>query len=163
MRFAQAFSSQGVLTPRRCTNVNCVNFIRVFRAFSGVLLVLLLGIGLHSPIVGAQDAEFVMGKNSLVDTGKDNGFSERNPVDKDDSHWGWEMGDFRVSGFTRVPEDHHGTPVLLKNVGDTVTLWFELGQDIDNLNGNEALSISKDTNGWDQKFGVEQQNFGREC
>ena len=73
------------------------------------------------------------------------------------------MGDFRVSGFTRVPEDHHGTPVLLKNVGDTVTLWFELGQDIDNLNGNEALSISKDTNGWDQKFGVEQQNFGREC
>ena len=150
-----------VFCPRRCTNVICVNFIRAFRAFSGVLLVLLLGVGLHSPIAGAQDAEFVMGKNSLVNTGKDNGFSERNPIDKDDPHWGWEMGDFRVSGFTRITEDDHGTPVLLKNVGDTVTLWFELGQDIAILNGNEKLSVSEDTNGWDQKFGVEQQDFGR--
>src|SRR5699024_12520532 len=51
--------------------------------------------------------------------------------------------------------------VLLKNVGDTVALRFELGQDINNLNGTEKLSVSEDKNGWDQKFGVEQQNFGR--
>jgi len=138
-----------------------VNFIRVFKALSGVLLVLLLSAGLSIPTVGAQDAEFVLGKNSLVNTGKDNGFSERNLVDKDDSHWGWEMGDFLVSGFTRVTEDNHGKTVLLKNVGDTVALRFELGQDINNLNGSENLSVSEDKNGWDQKFGVEEQNFGR--
>ena len=138
-----------------------VNFIRVFKAFSGVLLVLILGIGIGLPTASAQDAEFVMGKNSLVNTGKDNGFSERNLVDKDDPHWGWEMGDFLVSGFTRVTEDSHGKTVLLKNVGDTVALRFELGQDINNLNGTENLSVSEDKNGWDQKFGVEQQDFGR--
>ena len=141
--------------------MNNVNFIRVFKALSGVLLVLLLAAGLSSPIAGAQDAEFILGKNSLVNTGKDNGFSERNLVDKDDPHWGWEMGDFLVSGFTRVTEDNHGKTVLLKNVGDTVALRFELGQDINNLNGTENLSVSEDKNGWDQKFGVEQQNFGR--
>lgn len=135
--------SPGCVCPSRCTNVKRVNFIRVFRAFSGVLLVLLLGIGLNSPIAGAQDAEFVMGKNSLVNSGKDNGFSERNPVDKDDPHWGWEMGDFRVSGFTRVTEDNHGTPVLLKNVGDTVTLWFELGQDIDKQMAMRSCPVLK--------------------
>ena len=141
--------------------MNEVNFIRVFKALSGVLLVLFLAMGLSSPIAGAQDAEFVLGKNSLVNTGKDNGFSERNLVDKDDPHWGWEMGDFLVSGFTRATEDNHGKTVLLKNVGDTVALRFELGQDINNLNGTENLSVSEDKNGWDQKFGVEEQNFGR--
>lgn len=29
------------------------------------------------------------------------------------------------------------------------------------LNGKEKLSVSEDTNGWDQNFGVEQQDFGR--
>ncbi|MEY8579210.1 hypothetical protein AALI21_13065 [Corynebacteriaceae bacterium 6-324] len=138
-----------------------MNLIRSFKAFSGVLLVLLLGIGLCSPTAVAEDAEFVMGKNSLVNTGKDNGYSGRDLVDKDDPHWGWEMGDFLVSGFTRVTENNHGTTVLLKNVGDTVTLSFDLSQDIDNLNDSEKLSVSEDKNGWDQKFGVEQQNFGR--
>ena len=147
--------------PGTCTNVNNVNVMRAFKAFSGVLLVLLLGVGLSTPAAVAEDAEFVMGKNSLVNTGKDNGFSERNLVDNDDPHWGWEMGDFLVSGFTRVTEDSQGTTVLLKNVGDTVTLRFELGQDIDNLNDTENLSVSEDKNGWDQKFGVSPQNFGR--
>ena len=141
--------------------MNNVNLIRSFKAFSGVLLVLLLGIGLGSPTAVAEGAEFVMGKNSLVNTGKDNGFSGRDLVDKDDPHWGWEMGDFLVSGFTRITEDNHGTTVLLKNVGDTVTLSFELVQDIDNLNDSEKLSVSEDKNGWDQKFGVSEQNFGR--
>lgn len=161
MLYTLIVDSQNVVCTSKYTNVKSVNFIRVFKALSGVLLVLLLGIGLSSPIAGAQDAEFVLGKNSLVNTGKDNGFSGRDVVDKDDPHWGWEMGDFLVSGFTRVTEDNHGKTVLLKNVGDTVALRFELGQDINNLNGTEKLSVSEDKNGWDQKFGVEQQNFGR--
>lgn len=138
-----------------------MNFAWVFKAFSGVSLVLSFGLALNSPIASAQDAEFVVGKNSLVNTGKDNGFSERRPIDKDDPHWGWDMGDFRVSGFTRATEDNHGTPLLLKNVGDTVTLWFELGQDTEKLNGIENLSVSTDKNGWDQEFEVAQQDFGR--
>src|SRR5699024_2607707 len=132
-----------------------------FQAFSCILLLLLLSAEISIPTAGTQDAEFVLEKNSLINPRKDNGFSERNFVDKDDPHWGWEMGDFLVSGFTRVTEDNHGKTVLLKNVGDTVALRFELGQDINNLNGTEKLSVSEDKNGWDQKFGVEQQNFGR--
>ena len=96
MLYTLIVDSQNVVCTSKYTNVKSVNFIRVFKALSGVLLVLLLGIGLSSPIVGAQDAEFVLGKNSLVNTGKDNGFSGRDVVDKDDPHWGWEMGDGQV-------------------------------------------------------------------
>lgn len=108
----------------------------------------------------AEDAKYRLGEDSLVNTGKDNGFSGTNPVTKDDVHWGWQVGAFYVSGFTRVIEDG-AAPVFLKNVGDEVALWFELEQDIDRLNGDESLSISEDANGWDQRLNVPQQDFGR--
>ncbi len=95
-----------------------------------------------------------------VNTGKDNGYSGNNAIDKDDPHYGWNLGTFVVNGYTRETSSN-GTPVFLKNVGDKVTLWFTLTQDINNLNRKSALTISEDTNGYDQFFEIAQTNFKR--
>ena len=92
-------------------------------------------------------------------TGKDNGFSGEEIIDKDDPHFGWELGSFIINGYTREA-NYNGSPVYLKNVGDKVTLWFTLDQDINCLNGHNNLMISEDTNGYDLEFGVSQTNFG---
>ncbi len=99
---------------------------------------------------------------SVVNTGKDNGYSGTNIIEDKDPHFGWELGRFYVSGYTRAVQENEKTdPVFLKNAGDTVILWFSLEQDIDCLNGNEALTIYEDENGYDQYFGVDKTNFGR--
>jgi hypothetical protein len=98
---------------------------------------------------------------SKANTGKDNGYSGSNDIAKKDPHYGWELGNFFVSGYTRNTKDENGNPVFLKNVGDKVTLYFNLQQDIDHLNENEALSISEDSNGYDKYFETSMTNFGR--
>ena len=108
----------------------------------------------------AEDEKFYLGTDSLVNTGKDTGYAESHLLDKDDPHWDWTLGEFYISGYTRAT-DYNGTPLFLKNVGDTVTLWFSLEQDIDCLNQDETLAIYEDENGWNQALGVPQQNFGR--
>ena len=97
---------------------------------------------------------------SLVNAGKDTGYSEKNKIDIDDSHYGWELGRFYLSGFSRYL-DYENQPVFLKTVGDTVTLWFELEQDITKLNNDESLSIDTDDDGFDQYFKVKKTNFGK--
>lgn len=100
-----------------------------------------------------------------VNTGKDNGYSGNNAIDKDDPHYGWDLGTFVVNGYTRDAtlegENGEQIPVFLKNVGDKVTLWFTLTQDINKLNGNGSLTISEDSNGYDQYFEIPQANFKR--
>lgn len=98
---------------------------------------------------------------SAVNTGRDNGFSESHPIDEKDPHFGWELGRFFVSGYTRQTSADDGTPVFLKNVGDKVGLYFNLEQDIDRLNGNDKLSINDDGNGSDQQYGIRESDFGR--
>ncbi len=82
-------------------------------------------------------------------------------IDKEDIHYGWEIGNFFVSGYTDEVTDSDGNMVFLKNVGDKVTLWFNLNQDINNLNGNSKLSITADTEGYDQYFETPKMDFGR--
>ena len=95
-----------------------------------------------------------------VNAGKDTGYSEDNAIGKDDIHYSWELGRFLVSDYTRVTNDGD-TPIFLKNVGNEVTLSFNLQQDINRLNGNGDVTIDTDPNGYDQRLGVLQQNFGR--
>lgn len=94
---------------------------------------------------------------SAVNTGKDNGFSGSDTIDRDDPHYGWNLGQFYVSGYTQRTSDSDGN-VFLKNVGDQVELHFELLQDIDCLNGDSNLTINADTNGYDQYFSTQQYN-----
>ena len=96
-----------------------------------------------------------------VNAGDDDGYSKSKTIKEDDPHFGWKMGSFFVSGYTRATKDTDGNPIFLKNVGDVVTLWFCLEQNIDQLNGFEGLSVCEDENGYDEYFGIEKTNFGR--
>lgn len=88
-------------------------------------------------------------------------YSGEEPIEKGDVHYGWELGDFFVSGYTEEVSDASGDPVFLKNVGDQVTLWFRLNQNIDALNGKDTLSITADAEGSDQYFETPTTDFGR--
>ena len=66
-----------------------------------------------------------------------------------------------MSGYTDEVKGSDGNMVFLKNVGDKVTLWFRLNQDINKLNGNKKLSITADGAGSDQYFETPAMDFGR--
>lgn len=89
------------------------------------------------------------------------GYSGSTTIDKKDVHYGWELGRFFVSGYTDEVENTNGDMVFLKNVGDKVTLWFKLNENINALRGNEKLSITADTEGYDQYFETPKMDFGR--
>ncbi len=93
-----------------------------------------------------------------VNTGKDNGYSGKLAITSDDPHYGWDIGTFTVNGYTRETVDGD-VPVFLKNVGDKVTLWFTLKQDIKCLNGNSKLYINEDKDGEDQHFEISKTNL----
>ena len=96
-----------------------------------------------------------------VNTGVDNGYSKANPIQGNDKHFSWRLGRFFMSGFTRVTDNTTDNPIFIKTLGDSVTLWFDLEQDIEALNGNRNLIIGEDKNGYDQAFGIQKTNFGR--
>lgn len=97
-----------------------------------------------------------------LNAAKDSGFTGTDPIDSDDIHYGWSLGRFYVTGYTRGPDSlEGGTPVFLKNAGDTVALWFRLDQDILALNGDPALTIADDDVGFDGHFGTAKTDFGR--
>ena len=98
---------------------------------------------------------------SVVNTGENNGYSEEKPLELKDPHYGWKLGHFFVSGYTRTTKDEQGNLVFLKNLGDKVILSFTLEQDINKLNGDDKLSIYEDKNGYDKYFEIEKTNFGR--
>lgn len=99
---------------------------------------------------------------SIINTGHNNGYSGNETIDNKDPHYGWEIGQFFVNGYTRETKDSiTGHPIFLKNLGDRVTLWFNLKQDIKKLNGNNKLSIANDDNGYDQYFQIKKTNLRR--
>lgn len=127
---------------------------------AGALLALALMLLSARPALAEEGTSFDLGVT--VNAGTDTGYSESNPIKEDDPHFGWSLGQFSVSGFTSVQRGD-GTYTFLKTSGDTVSLNFRLDQDISRLNGNDALSIAGDTNGYDEEFGVGKSDpgFGR--
>ena len=95
-----------------------------------------------------------------INTGKDNGFSGKLVMGKNDPHLGWKLGQFKVTGFTKSVSGN-GKLVFLKNVGDQIALSFQLLQDINKLNGDKNLTISRDWNGFDSEFDIEETDMGR--
>lgn len=87
-------------------------------------------------------------------------FSGEEAIDAKDIHYGWDLGNFLVSGFTQKTTDESGNPVFLKNVGDKVTLGFRLKQNINALNGDEKLKITSIKKASDRDFETETTNFG---
>lgn len=88
-------------------------------------------------------------------------YSGEKSITKNDAHYGWDLGNFFVSGYTDKIEDSDGNMTFLKNIGDEVILWFRLNQNINQLNGNEKLSITADRTGSDQYFETPSMDFGR--
>lgn len=127
-----------------------------------ILLCFSLVFGIFSLSAGAKEEsvyKYYMGEVEKVK--KDTGYSEPKEIGRKDPHFGWDLGEFFVSGYTSDCKDEDGSPVFLKNVGDTVTLWFTLNEDLDKLHGNDKLLISEDKNGYDEYFGIERTNFGK--
>ena len=89
------------------------------------------------------------------------GYSDELEMEVDDAHYGWSLGTFFVSGFSSSVEDADGSMVFLKNVGDRVTLGFELSEDINNLHNDANLKISIEKKGSDKKFQISTTEFGK--
>lgn len=109
--------------------------------------------------VTTSEQTYALGEKTRVK--EFDGYSGSTSINKDDIHYGWDIGQFFVSGYTDKVKESDGNVVFLKNVGDTVTLWFNLKQDINKLNGNEDLKITADTEGYDQHFETPRTNFGK--
>lgn len=88
-------------------------------------------------------------------------YSGEKQIESNDLHYGWDLGQFFVSGYTSNTTTENGDVVFLKNVGDVVTLWFNLKQNIDALNGDKDVSIAFDEEGSDQYFQTKRTKFGR--
>lgn len=107
----------------------------------------------------ASTLTYNLGKK--VHVKKFDSFSGEEPIDSKDIHYGWDLGNFLVSGYTQKTDGESGNPIFLKNVGDTVTLGFRLKQDINALNGDGKLTITSIKKANDQDFEIEITNFGR--
>ena len=132
-----------------------------FRRIRALALAMLLAAALALSAAADGALRYYMG-DVPVNAGQDTGYAESVAIDQDDPHFGWTLGRFYVTGYTRGPDSLSvGDPVFLKNAGDTVTLWFRLDQNIDCLGGDSALTVTRDSVGYDAHFGIPKTDFGR--
>ena len=131
---------------------------RLSCAFFAAMLALTLvpAIGFAS---NGNETVFYLG--SPANAGLDTGYNESNEITRQDPHFGWTLGQFAISGSTGKAETTDGTPIFLKTEGDKVSLSFELAQDINALNGKESLTVSGDSDGYDQYFQIDRTDFGQ--
>ena len=126
-----------------------------------LITVLLLGLLINSffivSVYSAEENKYYLGE--AVNTGVDTGYSESNKITESDPHFGWKIGEFFVSGYSDEEKAENNNPIFLKNVGDQITLWFCIEQDINKLNGKDKLTVCDDENGYDEYFGIEKTNF----
>ena len=129
-----------------------------------LIMLLLFFIG-NASIVEASEKQlnenYTVYWDGVVNTELDNGYSKNNMIKNGDPHYGWKLGKFALSGFSSKRKDEDGNYILLKNVGDDITLYFILEQNINKLDNNTDLKISEDKNGYDNYFGIKKTNFGK--
>lgn len=89
------------------------------------------------------------------------GYDGEDAIKKSDPHYGITLGQFFVSGYTDTVKDKDNNQVFLKNVGDKVTLWFKLKENINAIGGNDKVTVTADDEGYDQYFQTTPTSFGR--
>ncbi len=89
------------------------------------------------------------------------GYDGEKAIEKGDPHYGISLGQFFVSGYTDTAVDKENNQVFLKNVGDKVTLWFNLKENINAIGGNAKVTVTADDKGYDQYFQTTPTDFGR--
>lgn len=103
--------------------------------------------------------KYRIGKKVLCE--KFAGYTGEKDLTSNDLHYGWELGNFFITGYTGDTKDNENNPVILKNVGDEVTLWFNLEWDINALNGDDNIRVTADNSGSDQYFETDTMDFGK--
>ncbi|MBE6875893.1 MAG: hypothetical protein E7496_04095 [Ruminococcus sp.] len=130
---------------------------RIVHILTGI--VLLCAFPDNAMIQASAENQYQLGQT--VSTGRNTGYAESSAVTAKDPHYGWELGNFFVTGYTRVSADADDSVLFLKNAGEQLSLCFRLEQDIYKLNQNPVLSVAEDTEGYDELFQIPKQNFGR--
>ena len=124
----------------------------------GILASLIFAFALALPMAAvAEDQVYYLG--STVNAGMDDGYSKDGALTEKDPHYGWSLGRFYVTGFTNIQREGNKV-TFLKTAGDDIKLKFRLDQEIDQLNGDKALTINDDSNGYDQRFGITKTDTG---
>lgn len=100
--------------------------------------------------VGAKDAAYTIRTKNMNFTGNET-------IDKNDPHYGWDLGAFCLSGYTDKGDKND---IYLKKVGNQVRLSFQLDYDITKLNGNSDLRIHPIKKGSDEVFGIPEHYMG---
>ena len=113
----------------------------------------------EAPVSASATTQYRLGE--VRNAGLDDGYTKADEIRQSDPHFGWELGSFYLSDFTRVITADDGSTVFLKNPGDDVWLNFDLAQNIDQVNDNERLFVCDDTNGYDERMAVPKTDFGR--
>ena len=79
-------------------------------------------------------------------------------ISSGDPHYGWELGEFCLSGYT---DKGDSSDVYQKSVGNRIRLTYNLKQDINCLNGDSQLIIERDKKGGDGEFQTKAHDMGR--
>ena len=144
--------------------MGCLMKLKVSSLLTGILLLLLAcWVAYPARAEGADSSSQRYSLGEAVNAGLDTGYAENNTIKDGDPHFGWRLGRFSVTGFTSVQRDSADHPTFLKTSGDQITLWFNLEQDINALNGDPILTIFDDENGYDERMQQqrEKEGFGR--
>lgn len=90
----------------------------------------------------------------------DNTYKKREAIKSNDKHFGFDLGQFVISGYTRIEDDGQGNLLVIKGEDDEVRLTFELRQDINDLKGKENVRIHDDADGSDEELGYARPKDG---
>ena len=109
-------------------------------------------------MAGTDDLYYLNQSGKTVWTDHDSGFSGNRVMDKNNPHYGWDIGYFYLTGYTDIvcdPQD--GSLVFLKNAEDELQLCFKMNPSIRNIDDFKASDgnswrVSDDTNGYDKYF-----------
>ena len=71
------------------------------------------------------------------------------------------IGYFYIKGFEDVDNSDPNEPIFLKNTGNIVEFKFNLDQNLERLNNDEAFSINEDDDGFDAYFNTKKGNVGK--
>lgn len=124
-------------------------------------IMVLLAIVMFAAVALADNVDkyYLTGDDSVQKTDMDSGFQNGRAItDVNDVHYGWSLGKFYMKGYTEVIKED-GIPLFLVNAGDSITLSFELNQNINKLNNRDNWVITEDINGYDAEFGTGKTNL----
>ena len=111
------------------------------RVVSFLLTVMMLVSGIRFPIAKAEETYSTAG--TLIETGRDNGYSGSNKVEKGNLHYGWSLGNFTISGFVRKETGAFGLTTFYVREGDTgFKLSYKLNYSLDKLAGKDTSYCS---------------------